>query len=257
MNDTPELSARLTGRLAVVTGAARGNGEAIARGLAAHGARVVVTDLDLEAVSAVAADIQAAGGAALAYQLDVRSPEACSALAAQVKHDAGEVSILVNNAGVLHKSDPRTDDFAASIERQLAVNVLGYANMVHAFVAQLESTRGSIVNIASIMSFVALPGSSGYAASKGAVKQLTAGLALDLAASGVRVNAIAPGFIETRMSEVSRSDPSIYERRLAQIALGRFGLPGELVGPVVFLASEMASYVTGTTLTVDGGYLAM
>ena len=257
MNVTLEQSIGLTGRLAVVTGAARGNGEAIARGLAAHGARVVVTDLDLEAVSSVAADIQAAGGVAFAYPLDVRSPAACSALASQVMREAGEVSILVNNAGVLRKSDPHASDYAASIEQQLAVNVLGYANMVHAFVAHLEKTRGNIINIASVMSFVALPGSSGYAASKGAVKQLTAGLALDLAASGVRVNAIAPGFIETRMSEVSRSDRSIYERRLQQIALGRFGLPSELVGPVVFLASEMASYVTGTTLTVDGGYLAM
>lgn len=253
MNAHPLL---LAGDCVVVTGAARGNGAAIAQGLARHGAAVVVGDIDGDEAMAVAADIVRAGGRALGFRLDVADAAQCRTLAADVEGALGPVSALVNNAGIVRKTDPRAPDFAALVEQQLAVNALGYVNMVHALLPQLTAQRGRIVNIASIMSFVSYAGSTGYAMSKGAVKQLTLGLAADLAPEGIRVNGIAPGFFETRMTSLTRGDPALLAQRLDHIPMRRMGQPEELVGPVVFLLSALASYVTGAILAVDGGYLA-
>ena len=138
----------------------------------------------------------------------------------------------------------------------LRVNTDGPMLMVRAFLAQLRETRGRVVNLCSIMSVSAGPGLAAYAASKGAVLQLTKALAHDLAPDGIRVNAIGPGVIETPMTEVTRGDPEAFGRFMSHTPLKRAGQPEELVGPVLFLASDMSSYVTGAFLPVDGGYLA-
>ena len=130
-------------------------------------------------------------------------------------------------------------------------------NMLHAWLPALRQTRGCIINIASGAAFIAQAGCIGYSGSKGAVKMLTQSMAVDLARDGIRVNAIAPGAVETAMSESTRADPRLLRRVLKRTPMGRMGLPDEIAAPAVFLASAMASYITGVTLPVDGGMLAM
>lgn len=246
----------LANAVAVVTGAAQGNGRAIAIGLAAAGARVACCDVQAEGAAAVAAEIRAAGGVAEGYALDVTDDAACRQVAEQVAAQFGPAAVLVNNAGIIRRTLPDAEDFAVGWNSVLAVNATGTMQMVRAFLGQLRETRGAIVNLGSIMSVLGGPGLSAYAASKGAVLQLTKALAHDLAPDGIRVNAIAPGVIETPMTQVTRDDPAAIGRFMAHTPLRRPGKPEELVGPVLFLASPAASYVTGVLLPVDGGYLA-
>ena len=145
---------------------------------------------------------------------------------------------------------------AANLARTLDVNVMGTFHPTNAWLQALRTTKGVIINVASIASSVGIPNVVGYSPSKGAVKQLTQALAVELAKDGVRVNAIAPGVIETPMTSHTREAPERLEKFMMRTPMARVGQAEELVGPVVFLASEMASYVTGVTLAVDGGYLA-
>ena len=140
--------------------------------------------------------------------------------------------------------------------RVMDVNVNGIFNVVHAWLPALRQTRGNIINVASIASFVGVGGNLGYSPSKGAVKLFTQALARDLASDGIRVNAIAPGVIETPMTASTREDPNRLAGFMTRTPLGRVGQPEELIGPVIFLASSMASYVNGAILPIDGGYLA-
>ncbi|MFN4100424.1 MAG: SDR family NAD(P)-dependent oxidoreductase [Pararhodobacter sp.] len=250
------LSLGLEGAVAVVTGAAQGNGRAIALGLAGVGARVACCDLQGASVEKLAAEIRAAGGSAIAVTLDVTQAENCAEAARQVAAQLGETSVLVNNAGIIRRTLPDADTFARDWDAVIAVNATGTMQMIRAFLPQLRATQGRIVNLGSIMSVTAGPGLAAYAASKGAVLQLTKVLAHDLAPDGIRVNAIAPGVIETPMTEVTRADPDAIGRFMAHTPLRRPGRPEELVGPVLFLASAASSYVTGALLPVDGGYLA-
>jgi NAD(P)-dependent dehydrogenase (short-subunit alcohol dehydrogenase family) len=246
----------LEGRVALVTGAGRGNGAAIARGLAAAGARVVVSDVDAALVGASAAAIVAAGGAASGVALDVRDAAACDRLAREIAAAQGPVSILVNNAGVLLRGRLSDPDVRAKWRSTLDVNLDGTFNVTLALVEQIKATRGSVVNVASIQSFAAPPNSAAYSASKGAIAQFTKALANELAPHGARANAIAPGIIETEMTTETRADPERLRQYLTHVPLRRCGLPDELAGPVVFLCSGAASYITGAVLPVDGGYLA-
>lgn len=247
----------LPGRIALVTGAAQGNGAAIATGLAAEGARVVATDIDAAGAERTAAAIRETGGEAWAFRLDVTDPEACAAVAAETGRVAGQVSILVNNAGVCPRHTIDSPELHRAWNLALDVNLHGTLNVTLAFLPALRATKGTIINIASIASFVSTATSVGYSTSKAAVRMLTQNLAQELAKDGVRVNAIAPGTFATAMTEATRHDPERSERFLARIPMGRFGEPAEMVGPVVFLASAMSSYMTGATLVVDGGYLAV
>lgn len=246
----------ITGSVAVVTGAAQGNGRAIALGLAAAGARVACCDIQAQAVEDLAARIRAEGGQAMGVALDVTRPQACEEAAQAVSDGLGQAAILVNNAGIIRRTPPDADSFAADWDQVLAVNATGAIQVVRAFLPMLRATRGRIINLGSVMSVSAGPGLAAYAASKGAVLQLTRALAHDLAPDGIRVNAIAPGVIETPMTEVTRADPAALGRFMAHTPMRRPGRPEELVGPVLFLASEASSYVTGAFLPVDGGYLA-
>ncbi|NVN86829.1 MAG: glucose 1-dehydrogenase [Rhodopseudomonas sp.] len=247
----------LAGRLALVTGAGQGNGCAIAIGLAEHGADVVVTDIDPEAADCTAQQVRAAGRNGWHFQLDVTDAAACAALAQTLLRDVGAVGILVNNAGIIIRETIDSPNAHANWRHVLDVNLNGVFNVTHALLPALRQTRGTIINVGSIASFVGVGDTLGYAPSKGGVKLLTQALARDLARDGIRVNAIAPGVIETAMTESTRNDPARLAGFIGRTPLGRVGQPDELVGPVVFLASDMASYVNGVTLPVDGGFLAV
>jgi NAD(P)-dependent dehydrogenase (short-subunit alcohol dehydrogenase family) len=247
----------LSGKRALVTGAGQGNGRAIALGLAAHGADIVASDVDLAGAERTAAELRGSGGNAFAFRLDVTDAAACRTLAQTIARDIGDISILINNAGIIIREGLDSPRAAENWRRVLDVNLTGVFNVTHAFLPALRKTRGAIVNLGSIASFVGVGDTLGYAPSKGGVKLLTQALARDLARDGIRVNAIAPGVIETAMTEVTRNDPARLAGFVGRTPLGRVGQPEELVGPVVFLVSEMASYVSGVTLPVDGGFLAV
>jgi NAD(P)-dependent dehydrogenase (short-subunit alcohol dehydrogenase family) len=247
----------IQGRVAIVTGAAQGNGESIAKGLAAHGAVVAVCDVQADAVRRVSGEIVEAGGQAASFVVDVTDRNACNTLAYTVRAQfEAPVAILINNAGIIRRTLPSDESFDDDWDAVLAVNATGSVNMIRAVLGQLKETRGSIVNLASIMAVAANPGLVAYAASKGAVLQMTKAFAHDLAGDGIRVNAIAPGVIETPMTAATRENPDAIGRFMAHTPMRRPGKPEELVGPVLFLASAMSSYVTGALLPVDGGYLA-
>lgn len=245
----------IEGRVAVVTGAAQGNGKAIATGLAEKGARLALCDIQYAEVCAVAEDLVAQGYEACAYEVDVTNPVSCNAFASSARQDLGDVSILVNNAGIIRRTLPDDANFEEDWAAVLRVNADGPMYMIRAFLDQLRNMQGNIINLASIMSIATGPGLSAYAASKGAVLQMTRALAQDLAKDGIRVNAIAPGVIDTPMTEITRKDPDAIGRFMIHTPMGRTGKPEELVGPVLFLASDMSTYVTGVMLPVDGGYL--
>lgn len=248
----------LAGEVAVVTGAAQGNGRAIALGLAKAGAAVAVADINGTGAQAVAAEIIAAGGKAFGAALDVSDAAACAAFAASAENALGApCSVLVNNAGIIRRVAIDDPDYDRHWLETLTVNVTGMKNMTRALLPQLRKTKGRIVNLGSINSFATGPRATTYTASKGAVLQFTRALAAELAPEGIRVNGIAPGVIDTPMTEATRADPAAIGRFMAHTPMGRTGKPEELVGPVLFLASEMSSYVTGAMLPVDGGYLTV
>lgn len=247
----------LQGALALVTGAGQGNGLAIAKGFAQNGARVIVTDINERTARDAADEIASAGGLASAYALDVADPEMCKRVAAAVRAEHGPISVLVNNAGVCPRNTIDSPDVRKTWDFAMKVNLDGTLNVTLAFVEALRATKGCIINMASIAAFVSTSTSVAYSTSKAAIKMLTQNLAQELARDGVRVNALAPGTFETAMTEATRSDPARRETFLARIPMGRFGAPEELVGPALFLASSMSSYVTGATIVVDGGYLAV
>ena len=247
----------LKGRLALVTGAGQGNGRAIALGLARAGARVVVTDLDGDTAAQTAELVREAGGAAWAFVLDVTAAGECMGLAGHVGAAIGTVDLLVNNAGIIIREGTASERAAENWRRTIDVNLNGTFNVTHAFLPALKASRGTIVNIASIAAWAGQGGSLGYSPSKGGIKMFTQSLAAELAPAGVRVNALAPGVIETPMTAPTRADPARLQGFMSRIPMGRVGQPEELVGPVVFLSSELSSYVTGVTLPVDGGFLAV
>ena len=242
-------------RVAVVTGAGQGNGRAIALGLARQGANVAVCDIDGAKAAETAASIEALGVRAFAATVDVSDKSACADFAEACRAQLGEVEILVNNAGIIRRQKIVEDGFDDGWDALFRVNVDGTRNMLKALLPQLRARRGRVVNLGSIMSVTAGAGISAYAATKGAILQFTKAMANELAADGIRVNAIAPGVIATPMTEATRANSAAIAKFMGHTPLGRVGEPDELVGPVLFLVSDMSSYVTGVLLPVDGGYL--
>ena len=243
----------LDGKIALVTGAGSGIGAAIAKATAEAGARVIAVDVNGEAAGRVA---QAIGGRAVAMACDVSDRAACDNLAATVRREVGAIGVLVNNAGVIRRGQVTDPETRRDWDATLAVNLDGPYNMVTAFLDQLRATKGAIVNIGSIQSFVALPNSAAYTTSKGGVRLLTKALAIELGPMGIRVNAIGPGFTATPLNADARQNAEYMANFTGRIPLGRIGNPEDIAGPAMFLASDMARYVTGVTLPVDGGYLA-
>lgn len=241
----------------LVTGAGRGLGAAIAQGFANQGAAVIVADVDAALAEATAQAIRGAGGKALPAVLDVTDAAAVRAYAQRSATEHGNLDILVNNAGISARApfdDPNTPEIW---ERVMSVNLQGTFNVTHAFVEQLKATRGAIVNLCSIVAYGCSISTAGYVVSKGGVRSFTEVLARDLAPHGVRVNAVAPGLMETEMTAGQRAQAQGTDWYMKRAPMARAGRADEIVGPVLFLASDMASYVSGVVLPVDGGYLAV
>ncbi|MDM0035845.1 SDR family NAD(P)-dependent oxidoreductase [Variovorax sp. J22P271] len=246
----------LKGKLALVTGAGGGLGSAIALGFGKEGARVIVADIDKSRADATAARIGAAGGEAWSVAVDVCDRAAVQACAADLEGRIGPIDLLVNNAGISGRA--RIDDPQATEvwDRLINVNLQGLFNVTHAFVPALKKTGGCIVNLSSIVAFVSGISSAGYVASKGAVRSFTQVLARELAPFGVRANAVAPGLMLTEMVAPQLAVPGGTDWYMKRVPMARGGEVEEIVGPVVFLCSPMASYVNGVVLPVDGGFLS-
>ena len=249
----------LQNHIAVVTGAGSGIGRAIAHGFAREGARVAALDIDAATAAETAAGIRDAGAEAQHFRLDVRDRMACRETAAKVASEVGAVSILVNNAGINRRNAFAGDADAVIKDWQdvMAVNLNGLFNVTHAFLEPLRAAKGRIVNIASIQSFVHVrtPNSPAYTTSKHGVLGFTRALAAELGKDGVRVNAIGPGLIETPLNEqVRANNPELIRIFLDHTPLGRTGKSEDIVGPALFLASDLSAYVTGAIVMADGGY---
>ncbi|MDA7417270.1 SDR family NAD(P)-dependent oxidoreductase [Xenophilus arseniciresistens] len=246
----------LKDKLALVTGAGGGLGSAISLGFAKEGARVIVADVDTARADATVAKITAAGGQAWSVAVNVCDRAAVQACAAELESRLGPIDILINNAGISGRA--RIDDPNATEvwDRLIDVNLQGLFNVTHAFVPALKKTQGCIVNLSSIVAFVSGISSAGYIASKGAVRSFTQALARDLAPAGVRANAVAPGLMLTEMVAPQLAVPGGTDWYMKRVPMARGGEVEEIVGPVVFLCSAMASYVNGVVLPVDGGFLS-
>lgn len=246
----------LSGQVALVSGASRGIGEAIAHALAANGAHVVCTSRKVESCEAVVADIKKAGGSAEALACHIGDVAAIEQLYAQIAEKHGRLDVLVNNAATNPYFGPIQDTDTGAFQKTVDVNIRGFFFM-SANAVKLMSKRkaGAIVNVASINGFVpgALQGI--YSITKAAIISMTESFAKECAPLGVRVNAIAPGATVTKFASALVDSPAISKRILERTPMGRFAQPDEMAGAVLYLASPAASYTTGTTIVVDGGAL--
>ena len=246
----------LTGKVAIVTGASRGIGAAIAGALAAAGASVVLASRKQEGLDAVAAVITANGGRALALAAHTGEQAAVAQLVAQTVAHFGGVDILVNNAATNPHFGPILTADESLWDKTLDVNVKGYFRMVQACAPQMaQRGGGKVINMASVAGRAPQPGMGVYCVSKAAVIMLTEVLAAELAHLNIQVNAIAPGFVKTKFSAAIWSNPTINDATLASIPQARMAAPEELTGAVLYLASAAASFTTGATLVVDGGQM--
>ncbi|MEK7405510.1 MAG: 3-oxoacyl-[acyl-carrier-protein] reductase [Acidobacteriota bacterium] len=241
----------MTNRTALVTGASRGIGRAIALTLAQAGARIVVASIEPEKNEEVAAEIRGRGGEACTLDLDVASPDSIKNGFARIAQEFGRTDILVNNAGITR------DALAVRMKKEdwdlvLAVNLSGAFLAVQQVLPDMMRQRwGRIINIASVVGLSGNPGQANYVASKAGIIGLTKSLAQEVASRNITVNAVAPGFIETDMT--ARLPEEVKQRMLGAIALKRFGQPEDVAASVRFLASEEAGYITGHVLSVNGG----
>jgi 3-oxoacyl-[acyl-carrier protein] reductase len=246
--------AELSGKVALVTGASKGIGAGIAKGLAAAGAAVVVNYASSrEGADRVVAEIKEAGGEAVAVQGDVADSADVSRLFAEAQSAFGKLDILINNAGVF-KFEPLEDITETEFHRQFNINVLGTILAAQEAVKHFGTEGGSIVNVSSVVSSNPPPASTVYSATKAAVDSVTRSLARELGPRGIRVNAINPGLTETEGAlQIGLFDTPAEEAFLANTPLGRRAQPNDIVPAAVFLASDQSAWITGETVRVSGG----
>ena len=249
----------LSNQVAIVTGSGRGLGAAIARGLAAAGATVMLCSRTQAEVECIAVEIVRNGGKAAAVVADTSDRASCQRLIDQTISKFGKLNVLVNNAGIdsISPAEDLTDD---GWDRVVNTNLKGYflCSQIAARQMLAQGSGGSIINNSSICSIIGVNGLTVYSATKGGVNQLTRVMAVEWAKRGIRVNAIAPGYFDNIMQDATAEHATSEKQKqvLAFTPMGRRGQPEELIGPVIFLASEASSYVTGAILFVDGGYTA-
>jgi NAD(P)-dependent dehydrogenase (short-subunit alcohol dehydrogenase family) len=251
---TSEMDKQLDGKIALVSGASRGIGRAIAELFAAQGARVVITSRKQEALDQVAGKIITRGGEATAIAAHTGDTQAVEALRDKIKNQYGGLDILVNNAA----TNPHFGPILTADDRQwdkiLDTNLVGYFRMAKASAGLMVNRAGGImINISSVAGLDPQPGMGVYCVSKVGILMLTRVLAAELAQDNIRVNAIAPGFVKTRFSAAIWDNPQLKEITLRSIPQERFAHPEEIANAALFLASDQSSYMTGATLVIDGG----
>ncbi|EJM74860.1 NAD(P)-dependent dehydrogenase (short-subunit alcohol dehydrogenase family) [Pseudomonas sp. WPR_5_2] len=247
----------LADKVVIVTGGGRGLGRSIADGFAKQGATVILVGRNLEQLNIAASEIVEAGGKAVAFVADIADEDSVSTLSKSVHETYGRIDVLVNNAGInpWYKSAEKTT--LQEWRQILDVNLTGvFLTCKHVGQFMLDAGQGSIINITSVAGRVGLAKTTAYCAAKGGVEMLTRQLALEWAPKGIRVNAVAPGYFATDLTEGLRTHPVLGRRVLDRTPMGRFGEPQEIVGASLFLASSAAAYVTGHSLAVDGGWTA-
>lgn len=249
----------LTGKIALVTGARRGMGAAHAVALANQGATVIVTDINAKSCSPVVKQIQKAGGVSDCYTLDVSNAKEVNSVISSIVKKYGRLDILVNNAGVYFPK-PALELTEKDWDKTININLKGqFLCAQRAAKEMMKNNWGRIINISSVASGqvgVGIAGGAHYTASKGGVIGLSETLAIEFAPYGINVNVVAPGAIDTPMVQASQMPKEVLAGLLAGVPLKRIGKPEEVASAVVFLASDEASYITGATLHVDGGWLA-
>ncbi len=254
---TGGMDFNLSGRVALITGASRGIGRAIAEAYAAAGAKVVLASRKQEGLDQVAETIRAKGGEALPIAAHTGDPAAVVALVVQTVRACGGIDILVNNAATNPHFGPLLSADEAQWDKILEVNLKGYFHTIKACVPHLiERGGGKIINMASVAGIQPQPGMGVYSVSKAGVIMLTRALAVELAAQNIQVNAIAPGFIQTRFSSAIWGNPALNEWVIGMIPQGRLGRPEDLIGVALYLASDASAFTTGAVFTIDGGQMA-
>jgi len=246
-----------TDKVTLVTGAASGIGRSIAQLFAENGAKVVVTDVDVEGGEETVELIQSVQGKATFVKTDVFSPEDCERMVQQTLGIYGSLHCACNNAGIPGEENPTADYSIEGWQKLLSINLSGvFYCMKYEIPAMLQGEGGSIVNIASILGRVAFPGAPAYVSAKHGVVGLTENAALEYGSQGIRVNAVGPGFIRTPMISQVVDEPEMEEQLIGLHPIGRLGEPEEVAELVLWLCSEKASFVTGAYYPIDGGYLA-
>ena len=247
---------RVAGKVALISGGARGIGAASARLMVREGAAVVIADL-LEAEGRqTQAEIAEAGGQGLLIRLDVTSEEDWQAAVQATVARYGKLDVLVNNAGISHRTGVEETDVDAW-DQVMDVNVRGVFLGTKAAIPEMRKAGGgSIINISSIYGIVGSATSAAYHASKGAVRIFTKSTAIQYAGEGIRVNSVHPGFVDTPMTERFHADPEVWQTRLDRTPIGRLGVPEDIATGILYLASDESSFVTGSELVIDGGMTA-
>ena len=250
------MNGKLNGRTALITGASKGLGKAMAFALAAEGARIALVSRDAALLDSVAAGIAASGGSAHAYPTDVTSEDQVRQLERTLASDFGKVNILVNNAGV-NVRKPVHEFTLEEWRRVMDTNVTAAFLMCRSFVPLMTGVGyGRIINMTSIMSWVSLPGRTAYSASKSALLGMTRALALELTSESITANGISPGPFATEMNRALIDNPEANAQFLASIPLNRWGRVEEIGQLAVYLCSEDAGFITGTDILIDGGWTA-
>lgn len=245
---------RLSGKTALVTGGGRGLGSAIVTALAAEGAHVVVVDRNTEAADEVVQQVIASGGSAAAEALEIGNRAATDDFGARMAEQYDKIDVLVNNAGIAPRFRPGDADEREKWDQTISVNLTGQWDLSAALLPRMRHAGASMVFVSSIAGFTAPRSSAAYGASKAAVRSLVQYFARTLGPTGGRANGLAPGRMKSGLMTVEGEGNAKF---LQRVPLGRVGETHEIAGPAVFLASDMSSYVTGVTIPVDGGYLAL